>query len=112
MRETLEQFLACLYQERFFEAHEVLESLWFPRRFELCDEIKLLKGFINAAVSFELLKKERPKAAQKVWQNYLKYKPLISSINSEYKEDFYKLSWHVEKIHAMKNSLVSHEARL
>lgn len=108
MTEKLEQFIACLHEEKFFEAHEVLESIWFVRRFEKDDEVKLLKAFINAAVSFELLKKGRIEAAEKVWKNYLKYKPLIKSINSELQEKFSTLSWHVEKIHAMKNSLVSH----
>lgn len=104
MKQQFNEYLKCLYEERFFDAHEALESIWFDRRFEISDEIKILKGFINAAVSFELIKRNRPQAAQKVWQNYLKYRPLIQITSSLYKEDFNNLSWHVEKIHVMKNA--------
>ena len=57
-RQALENFIVSLNEERFYDAHEDLEAIWFPRRFEDDDEIKLLKGFINAAVSFELHKKK------------------------------------------------------
>lgn len=104
MKQKFEEYLKCLYAERFFDAHEALESIWFDRRFEQNDEIKILKGLINAAVSFELMKRNRPLAAQKVWKTYLKYKPLIETTSSQYKEEFLTLSWHVEKLHAMKNA--------
>jgi len=45
----IDEFKECLREERFYDAHEALEVLWFPRRFEQDPEIKLLKGFINAA---------------------------------------------------------------
>ena len=71
--ELLETFVKCLLEERFYEAHEVLEHFWFPRRFEDNDEVRLLKGFINAAVSFELLKRGRIGPSERVWNNYRKY---------------------------------------
>ena len=77
--ETLEMFLKCLREERFYEAHEVLEHFWFPRRFEDNDEVRLLKGFINAAVSFELLKRGRIESSERVWRNYRKYVALIET---------------------------------
>jgi hypothetical protein len=77
----VEQFLKCLLEGAYFEAHEVFEEIWFPKRFEKDDECKLLRGYINAAVSFELIKRGRPKSAQKVFRTYLKYKPLL--INSK-----------------------------
>lgn len=61
----------------FYEAHEVLEEVWFPRRKERSDEVLVLKGFINASVAFELKRLGREENAKKVWQNYLKYRPLI-----------------------------------
>ena len=83
----LDRFVLCLEEERFFDAHEALEEVWFPRRFEDDKEIKLIKGFINAAVSFELTKRGRPNPAARAWQNYEKYRPLLeqfSSVNTTY----------------------------
>ena len=87
--EHLDRFVLCLEEERFYDAHEALEEIWFPRRFEDDIEMKLLKGFINAAVSFELTKRGRPDSATKVWKNYEKYRPLVDtfdSINTNYYE--------------------------
>jgi hypothetical protein len=80
---VLEKFVAQLEASHFYEAHESLESYWFPRRFEDDDEIRLLKGFINAAVSFELLKRGRTEPSLRVWNNYLKYRPILDTLQSE-----------------------------
>ena len=85
----LDKFVLCLEEERFYDAHEALEEVWFPRRFEDDKEMKLIKGFINAAVSFELTKRGRPNPAAKAWGNYEKYRPLLetfTSINTPYYE--------------------------
>lgn len=82
-RKAVEDFLACLEEARFYDAHEVFEVFWFPRRFEECDEVRLLKGFINAAVSFELLKRGRPGPSRRVWKTYLKYRPLLDGLECE-----------------------------
>ncbi len=74
--EYLDEFLLCLDEYRFYDAHEALEHLWFPRRFDEDDETKLLKGYINAAVSFELIQRGRKESAKKVYNIYLKYKHL------------------------------------
>ena len=92
----IDEFKLCLREERFYDAHEALEELWFPRRFEQSDEVKLLKGFINAAVSFELIKKGRIHQSKKVWQNYLKYRPLLFKLNSDYLNEYYQLSRKIE----------------
>jgi Domain of unknown function (DUF309) len=94
----LDRFVKCLDEERFYDAHEALEEVWFPRRFEDDQEMKLLKAFINAAVSFELTKRGRPDPATRVWKNYEKYRPLLgefSSINTHYYE---RLAQRVEKM--------------
>ncbi len=96
-RHNVQKFIEQLDTEDFYAAHETLETIWFPRRFEECDEIKLLKGFINAAVSFELVKKGRPEQAKKVWKNYLKYKPLLQIIDSDYLHDYHSMAIHIEK---------------
>jgi len=94
----IEEFLLLLHESRFYDAHEVLEELWFPKRFHATNEVKLLKGFINAAVSFELLKRGRVKQSQKVWLNYLKYRQLLFSVNSPHLNQYYKLSRELENL--------------
>ena len=78
-------FLESLQEERYYDAHEDLEALWFPRRFEDDDEVKLWKGFINAAVSFELIKKGRLKSSQTPWKTYMKYVALLEGLGPEHK---------------------------
>jgi len=96
--QSLKNFIISLNESRFYDAHEDIETLWFPRRFEDDDEVKLLKGFINAAVSFELLKKGRVESSKKVWNNYLKYLPLLKTLNSKYTTEYKKIALHVELI--------------
>jgi hypothetical protein len=82
-RKAIDDFLACLGEARFYDAHEVLEAFWYPRRFEDDDEVRLIKGFINASVSFELIKRGRRGPSQRAWETYLKYRPLLDSLESE-----------------------------
>ena len=67
----LKEFKLCIDEKRYYDAHEAIEELWFTRRFEECNELKLLKGFINAAVSFELIKRKRVKPSHKVSSPFL-----------------------------------------
>ena len=93
----LEKFILQLSQEKFYDAHESLEVIWFPKRFKDDDEIRLIKGFINAAVSFELIKKGRLEASQKVWKNYLKYEPLIDKVDSNYTSYYKSIILQIQK---------------
>ncbi|ADN08123.1 hypothetical protein Saut_0074 [Sulfurimonas autotrophica DSM 16294] len=97
MHKHIQKFTKCLNEERFYDAHEALEEAWFPRRFEDDKEVKLLKGFINASVSFELLKRGREQQSKKVWANYLKYRPYIFEIDSAYQNSYYQLSRLIEQ---------------
>lgn len=99
----LDKFLLCLEEERFYDAHEALEHLWFPRRFEENDEVKLLKGYINAAVSFELIKKGRAKSAKKVYNVYLKYKPLRLHVSNLYAKTYEIIEKKIQTIHGELN---------
>jgi len=96
--EQLELFVQNLRNQNFYEAHENLEALWFERRFEISDEVSLLKGFINASVCFELYKKGKTEASKKVWNNYLKYKNLIETIDSVHKEKYLLFIDEIERI--------------
>ncbi len=100
--ELCDEFIFCLSEQRFYDAHEALEEIWFPRRFENNDEVKLLKGFINAAVSFELVKQGRLNASEKVWKNYIKYKVYLEQLDSEYKPIYKQLVANIEKIKELK----------
>lgn len=77
MRSAHKEFIDLLNTNRFFEAHEVLERIWFPIRHSDHPEKQLLRGLINASVSFELIKRGRPEAAARVWLTYLKYRDRI-----------------------------------
>ncbi|WP_345976234.1 DUF309 domain-containing protein [Sulfurimonas sp. HSL3-7] len=96
--EHLDLFVCCLDEERFYDAHEALEEIWFPRRFEDDMEMKLLKGFINAAVSFELTKRGRPDPATKAWGNYEKYRPLLEAFRSSNTPYYQRLALRVEEM--------------
>ena len=94
----LDAFIKCLDEERFYDAHEELEQIWFPRRFDEDDEMKLLKGYINAAVCFELIKRGRKDSAQKVYQNYLKYKTLRLHVSSLHGKKYEEIEQKIEKL--------------
>lgn len=94
----LDDFMDELKNEKYYDAHVSLEKIWFPNRFEDCDETRLIKGFINAAVCFELIKKKRPEASEKVWKNYLKYIKLINKIDSIHIEKYHSIAKLIEKI--------------
>ncbi len=88
MQKACESFIELIKAQKYYEAHEALEELWYPRRFEKSDEILLVKGFINASVAFELVKRGRMEAARRTWKVYLKYRPLLQSVSSPALSDF------------------------
>jgi len=99
-------FLHALDQELFFEAHEVLEEAWYPKRFENCNEVKLLKGFINAAVSFELIKRGRSTQSKTPWKTYLKYRQFLFKTNTTTLNNYYSIFLKIELI--QKKLLLKH----
>lgn len=80
------EYKELILEHKFFEAHEVLEEFWFPRRKDKTREVLIVKGFINAAVSFELKKRSREQNSKKVWQVYLKFSQLIDASDIEFQE--------------------------
>lgn len=89
LEKAMEEFILCLEEERHYDAHEVLEALWFPERFVKDDEVMLLKGYINASVSFELFKRGRKERYEQVWKNYEKYASRLLHVSSE-KQPYYE----------------------
>ena len=94
----LDKFNTSLSETRFYDAHEDLEYWWFPRRKTKTNEVLFIKGLINSAVAFELVKKNRIPQAKKVWQNYKKYKIKFDLFDSPYKLEYLKTMDNIEKI--------------
>ena len=107
MHKKIDSFIRCIDEKRFYDAHEALEEVWFPRRFEKSSEVQILKGFINASVSFELRKRSRVKQSKKVWANYLKYRQFLFKTDSQHLCEFYRLSRYLENIHRQKDTFFS-----
>ncbi|MDC0933052.1 DUF309 domain-containing protein [Arcobacteraceae bacterium] len=69
----IEKFKQLINQKFYYEAHESLEELWFPIRKSKDDYCLVLKGFINAAVSLELYKRDKLLQCKKIYLVYNKY---------------------------------------
>ncbi|MCS7090189.1 MAG: DUF309 domain-containing protein [Verrucomicrobiota bacterium] len=54
-------YFACFNEQRFYEAHDVLESLWLERR--KCAEANFYKGLIQLAGAFVHMQKGRLRPA-------------------------------------------------
>lgn len=94
-----EAYIRSLDEGRYYDAHEDLEALWFPVRFDDNNEVCLWKGFINAAVCFELIRKGRLEPSKKAWGNYQKYLPLLDELKTVHCEIYDKMAELIEKIH-------------
>lgn len=103
----IDEFILCLDEQRFYDAHEALEEVWFPRRFDGSNEVKLLKGFINASVSFELYKRGRIEQSKKVWANYIKYRQFLQKVDTVNRNKYYQLSRHLESINNNKITTIT-----
>ena len=84
-------FIDLLNHDAFYDAHEALELLWFPIRFEKDSEVLLLKACINASVSFELVRLGREKSGLKPWGFFLKNRCLIEEISTEHLNHYTKM---------------------
>ncbi|MBN2870076.1 MAG: DUF309 domain-containing protein [Campylobacterales bacterium] len=98
MTEAFAAFVRSLNEGRYYDAHEDVEAMWYPRRFDDDDEVRLWKGFINAAVSFELIKRGRPGPSLRAWGNYCKYRPLIGGVVTEHKELYVRIADIIEQL--------------
>ena len=78
MKQTFEEFKKLIVEQKYFEAHEILEEIWHPMRKSLHPERDIIRGFINAAVSLELKKRGRNNYL-KVWKTYEKHKNKINN---------------------------------
>jgi len=107
----LEAFSRSVCEGRYYDAHEDLEPVWYPYRLQPDNEVLLLKGLINAAVSFELIKRGRPKASLTAWGTYRKYRLLLETLETPHKELYVRITELVEKHHSDLVPSVEQEAR-
>lgn len=97
--EIKELFINSLNETRYYDAHEILEDLWYPVRFNKNAEVFLLKGLINASVAFELYKKGRAHKAHIPWKAFLKYSNYLQAVS--YSNPHYRtLDQHIWQINA------------
>lgn len=86
MAEALRRYIGMLDSGDYFEAHEILEAVWYPMRRERNDLTNLLKGLINGAVAFEHLKRGKPGAqerARKVMHSFDRFSPICDTVIPE-----------------------------
>jgi hypothetical protein len=101
LKEALEEYLILLNKEQYFDAHEVLEEAWHPLRKANHPLKNLVKGLINAAVSFEHLKRNRSDAQRKaatVYRSFERHKHLLVEGIEEHKL-FKEACDKVERLH-------------
>jgi hypothetical protein len=99
MQVRILRFKKLILDHNFFEAHEVLEELWFPIRHKKDDYCLVLKGFINSAVCLELYKRGRLPQSKKVLANYQKYVILEKIQNTKYKKEFLELKLFIDNFY-------------
>ena len=78
---ALEKYYELMQKGAFFEAHEVLEEAWHPLRLRQDPLANLVKGFINAAIALEHLKRARPQSqqrAKRVVASYYRHAHLLT----------------------------------
>ena len=101
LEEALEEYLTLLEQEQYYDAHEALEEAWHPLRKANHPLKNLVKGLINAAVSFEHLKRNKTDAKRKattVYKSFDKHKHLLIEGIEHYKL-FKEACEKVERLH-------------
>ena len=69
----IEEFKELINKELYYESHEALEEIWFPIRKTKDNYCLVLKGFINAAVSLELYKRDKIEQSKRIYLIYKKY---------------------------------------
>jgi len=84
LKEVIKEFIDDLKSENFAGAHEVMEKKWKSYKKISHPKTKLLKGFINGATAYELVKRGNIDGAKRLWGVYEKYLPLMDNECEEY----------------------------
>lgn len=96
----IEEFIKIVKEEKFVQAHEILEDDWrFYRKKGLKAEEKAIQGLINGATALALFfTKNRPASYEKVWKVFEKYEHYIDEANLENIEKFHEAKELLQKI--------------
>lgn len=96
----IEEFIKIVKEEKFVQAHEILEDDWrFYRKKGLKAEEKAIQGLINGATALALFFiKNRPASYKKVWKVFEKYEHYIDEANLENIEKFHEAKELLQKI--------------
>lgn len=96
----IEEFIKIVKEEKFVQAHEILEDDWrFYRKKGLKAEEKAIQGLINGATALALFFiKNRPASYEKVWKVFEKYEHYIDEANLENIEKFHEAKELLQKI--------------
>jgi len=84
MKKTLEDFIDALENDEFKKAHEIMEKKWKEYKKQNHPLTKLLKGFINGASAFELVRKNNFEGAKRLWNTYEKNLDYLTKEIEEY----------------------------
>ncbi len=57
--EVLKLYIGMMRSGEYFEAHEILEEIWHPMRRSGDGRKDIVRGYINAAISLEHIKRNR-----------------------------------------------------
>ena len=84
MTQTITYFITAVTEDRFVEAHEILEHSWkILKKEDKREEALLQKGLINGTTAIGLHLRGKTDGARRVWQTFEKYRPLIGTVESE-----------------------------
>lgn len=100
LEEALEKYLLLLHEEKYFDAHEILEEAWHPLRKNQHPLRNLVKGLINGAICFEHIKRDKKNAyekASKVIKSFERHK-YLSQEGIEYFELFEESCKRIENL--------------
>lgn len=97
LEEKIGKFKYCIENQQFYEAHEVLEEIWFPIRKTKSELCLVLKGFINGAVSMELYKRDRKEQSLNIYKVYLKYVTSSRIEKTQFQKEFLELQSFMDK---------------
>ncbi len=99
---SIEQFINAIKEERFVEAHELLEDEWrHYKKIEEKNKAKAVQGLINGATALALYRKNRHEAYERVWKVFKKYSHLLEELDDNFK--YYEAS----KLLELKNKSIT-----
>lgn len=92
MENNIDNFILAVKEERYIQAHEILEDDWkyYRKKGDKVEE-KAIQGLINGATALALyFIKKRVHAYEKIWKVFEKYKHNIDTANLEHIDKYFE----------------------